>query len=77
MGQIWTPENQVFLYVLLAWTLVWKGFAMWRAGKRNEKAWFVVFLIVNLLGIPEIVYLLVTKKGSVCCATEEKKEEVK
>jgi methionyl-tRNA synthetase len=76
MGQIWTPGNQVLLYVFLAWTLVWKGLAMWRAAKKGDKAWFIVFLIVNLLGIPEIIYLIVTKKDCCadgCCGKEEKK----
>jgi len=62
MGQIWTPTSHVLLYALLVWSLVWKGLAMWRAAKRNDKIWYIVFLIVNLLGIPEIIYLIVTNK---------------
>jgi len=62
MGQVWAPTSQVLFYVVLAWSLVWKGLAMWRAAKRNDKVWYIVFLIVNLVGIPEIIYLLVTNK---------------
>lgn len=46
-----------FLLLALIWSLLWKGLALWRAAKRGEKIWFVVFLLVNTLGILEIIYL--------------------
>ena len=50
--------------LLIAWSLAWKGMALWRAARRGEMAWFVVFLIVNTAGILEILYLYVfSKKG--------------
>ncbi len=45
------------LIVVLVWSFLWKGLALWRAAKRGEKIWFIVFLIVNTFGILEIVYL--------------------
>lgn len=48
-----------WIFVLLAiWVLPWKGLALWRAAKRNEAVWFVVFLLLNTIGILEIIYLL-------------------
>lgn len=47
----------MFLFVVIVWSLVWKGFALWRAAKRGEKIWFVIFLLVNSVGILEIIYL--------------------
>ena len=44
------------------WTGVWKGFALWRAVKKNSIPWFIVLLIVNTLGILEILYLYVFSK---------------
>jgi hypothetical protein len=73
MGQFWTPTSQVLFYVLLVWTIVWKGLAMWRAARRGDKVWYIVFLVVNLLGIPEIIYLVVTKNKA-CCVPENKAE---
>lgn len=50
-----------WLFVVLAvWELVWKGLALWRAAKRDEKGWFVALLVVNTVGIFPIIYLLVT-----------------
>lgn len=49
----WFP---VFI-VLLGWSFVWKGLALWRAARRGEVAWFVALLLVNTVGILEILYL--------------------
>lgn len=45
------------LILLMIWSLVWTGFALWHAAKRNDKAWFILFLLVHTAGILEIVYL--------------------
>lgn len=50
------------LLILLAWNIVWKGWALWRSAQRREKIWFIVFLIVNTAGILEIIYLFVIAK---------------
>lgn len=45
-------------FVLMAiWSLVWKGLALWQAAKKNDKTWYIVLLIVNTVGILEIIYL--------------------
>lgn len=53
----------IFILAILAlWSLAWKGWALWTAVKRNEKKWFVVLLLVNTLGILEIIYLFLLGK---------------
>ena len=47
----------LLLLVLIAWEAYWTYKACWLATQSNEKGWFIVFLLVNLVGIPEIVYL--------------------
>jgi methionyl-tRNA synthetase len=55
---LWTFEDFGFwALIILCWSIAWKGFALWRAANNDHKGWFVVFLLVNLLGIPEIIYL--------------------
>lgn len=55
----------VGVFMLFAvWSLVWKGLALWRAAQRGDTAWFVVLLVVNTLGILEILYLYVFSKKS-------------
>jgi hypothetical protein len=54
---------QVYLIVALAvWSLVWKGLALWKAAGQKDKLWFIVLLIVNSLGLLEILYLFVFSK---------------
>lgn len=50
------------LLLLLAWTFFWKGLALWHAGRRDQAVWFIVLLLVNTLGILEIVYLFAVLK---------------
>jgi len=50
-----------FLYV---WSLLWKGLALWRSANLKQRNWFVAILVLNTVGILEIVYLFffATKK---------------
>ncbi len=43
----------------IVWSLFWKGFALWRSARREEHAWFIAILLVNTLGVLEILYLFV------------------
>ena len=52
-----TPGMKVLLGVLIIWSLVWKGIALWKAARNSHKAWFVIMLIVNTVGILEIIYI--------------------
>ena len=45
------------LAVVLVWSLFWKGLALWKAAKRDSKGWFVAILIINTIGIFEILYI--------------------
>lgn len=49
----------IMLYVLAIWSVVWKGIALWKSVKFNQRNWFIVILVLNGLtfGILEIVYL--------------------
>jgi hypothetical protein len=51
------------IIVLALWDMVWKAIAMWRASRNNQKAWYVVILIINTVGILPILYLLFWKKN--------------
>lgn len=46
----------VFL-VIFIWSTFWKGLALWKAAILGQKNWFIGLLIINLLGIPELIYL--------------------
>ncbi len=48
--------------VVAVWSIYWKGMALWHAARKGEKVWFVVLLVVNTVGILEILYLYVFSK---------------
>jgi len=50
-------DNSIVLLIVIAWSVFWKGWALWRAARNAQKYWFIAILLVNTLGILEIVYL--------------------
>jgi len=54
----------IILALLIVWSLFWKGMALWHAARRGESAWFVGLLVINTLGILEILYIYVFSKKS-------------
>lgn len=48
--------------ILGVWSLIWKGFALYKAARLQQKAWFVVMFIVNTIGILEIFYIFYFSK---------------
>jgi len=49
----------VVLAIISIWSLVWKGFALWKSSKKNSMIWFIVLLVLNTFGILEILYIFV------------------
>jgi len=54
----------IVLFIVVVWSLIWKGMALWKSAKEGSKVWFVVLLLVNTVGILEILYLYVFSKKS-------------
>ncbi len=50
------------LIPLIVWSLFWKGWALWRAAKNDSKPWFIALLVLNTVGILEILYIFVFGK---------------
>ncbi len=51
------PFPTPVLLILFVWSLIWKGFALWRAARLSQQNWFIAILVLNTAGILEIVYL--------------------
>jgi hypothetical protein len=45
------------LLLIIIWSLFWKGLALWHAGRKGQPWWFVIMLVVNTIGLLEIIYL--------------------
>jgi hypothetical protein len=49
--------------ILIIWTIVWKGLALWKAARSGHKWWFIIMLIVNTAGILELIYYFFVNKN--------------
>ena len=74
-----TTLTIILISIISIWTLIWKGFGLWKASKKNHIVWFVIFLVFNTLGILEILYLFIFSKMSLKKnkSTESVKEKTK
>ncbi|MDQ5969327.1 MAG: hypothetical protein QG579_484 [Patescibacteria group bacterium] len=61
---MWVEAASWVIALLVVWTLVWKGVALWKAARLSSKKWFIILLLVNTLGILEIIYIYVISKKS-------------
>ena len=51
------PSYRLLFIALFIWSLIWKGIALWKSAKNNQRNWFIVLLVLNTLGILEIIYI--------------------
>ena len=57
MNLVLTPWLLVILVVISVWSLVWTAIALWKSARNNQIVWFIVILLLNTIGILEIIYL--------------------
>ena len=56
-------NTAIFIIVLVAiWAIIWKGLALWKSAQKKQKIWFIALLIINTIGILEILYIYVFSK---------------
>ena len=55
----WVVGLGTLVALVVVLTLLFlKGYALWLSARRGERWWFVAILILNTLGILEIIYLV-------------------
>ncbi|MFO0882071.1 MAG: DUF5652 family protein [Candidatus Saccharimonadales bacterium] len=59
-----TTSQALIFTIAIIWSLGWKGWALWRAARNEAKVWYIVLLLVNTLGLLEILYIFVFSKHS-------------
>ena len=50
------------IILVSVWTFAWKGIALWKSARKNHLVWFVALLIINTMGILEILYIFLFSK---------------
>ncbi len=52
--------------LIVVWTLIWKGIALWKAAQLSHKKWFIAILVLNTFAILDIIYIFfIAKKYTV------------
>ncbi len=53
-----TVKSMMYIiFPIMILDIVLKGISLWRAGRNNQKYWFVALFIFNTVGILPLVYL--------------------
>lgn len=68
---LFTSNFGFFGAIMLVWVIAWKGWALWVAARKDSKPWYVALLIINTIGVLEILYIFYFSKK------REKKTESK
>ena len=68
--------NLWIIWLILLWTLPWKGVALWKAARNEHKWWFIVLLVFNTMAILEIIYIFFFSKKKGVVENKEEKGEV-
>ncbi|OHA95887.1 MAG: hypothetical protein A3C62_01840 [Candidatus Zambryskibacteria bacterium RIFCSPHIGHO2_02_FULL_39_16] len=58
-----TNIHPAFIALAAIWSLIWKGLALWKSAGLRQKYWFIAILLINTLGILEIIYLFVVARN--------------
>lgn len=57
-------NNWTWMSIMLVWSLVWKAWALWKSARAGEKVWFGALLVINTVGLLEILYIFYFSKQS-------------
>ena len=49
---------------IIIWSVVWKLLAFWKSARKNHVVWFIIFAIVNTVGILEILYIYIFSESN-------------
>jgi len=61
------------IFLAVAWSMPWKGIALWRAGRNGHLVWFIVLFTFNTAGILPIIYIFAfSRKGDKISPYESK-----
>lgn len=58
----WVGIHPFLIALAIIWSLVWKGLALWRAAGFRQKYWFIAILLINTLGLLEIIYIFLVSR---------------
>jgi len=52
----------IVLAIVVIWSMIWKGIALWRSARNTHKWWFIALFVLSTAGILPIIYLAFFQK---------------
>ena len=52
-------EDPLVQFIVVMWTLSWKGYALWKSARLMHKKWFIVILVFQTLALLEVLYIFI------------------
>lgn len=52
----------IIALLIAAWSLPWKGYALWIAARNRHPRWFIALILINTAAILEIIYIFAVGK---------------
>jgi hypothetical protein len=62
MNEQFLVQNAWVIVLAVLWALPWKGAALWKAARNSDRWWFIALILINTLGLLEILYIFVFSK---------------
>lgn len=56
------PWVGVVIAIAALWSIPWKGMALWKAARASDTWWFIALLVVNTVGVLDILYIYIFSK---------------
>ncbi|MFC1517254.1 DUF5652 family protein [Candidatus Margulisiibacteriota bacterium] len=50
-------NDQTWMAFALLWSLPWKGYALWKAARNKQWAWYISIFLLQTVAILEMIYL--------------------
>lgn len=60
--EIWGVLGVAIIILISLWSIPWKGVALWKAARNQDKVWFIVLLLFNTVAVLEILYIFIFSK---------------
>src|SRR4030042_1561127 len=43
--------SPLYLFLIIVWTIPWKGVALWKAARNSHKKWFIAIFLLNTMAL--------------------------
>lgn len=70
-------NNPVIFAMLAFWSIGWKAVSLWRSARRGQRGWFGVLLVINTLGILDMIYIFLIARDKKFAARPKFSEKIK